>query len=443
MPFSAKARSRAAWRLAIVTPLALLCATHPPAQADDWPQWGGPQRDCVWHETGLVETLPPGLLPRVWSVPVGEGYSGPAVAAGRVYLTDFSNRNGSRGNERVLCFDADTGKEHWQHAYAVQYEISYPAGPRATPVVADNRVYTIGAMGNMFCFDATNGTILWEKDFRRDFQTELPTWGMAAAPLVDGEQLITLVGGRNGATVVSFDRKTGRELWRALDDPQVGYAPPVIYTFGQRRQLIIWHPDAVTSLDPLNGKVYWNVPFAVKSGLCVPMPRQEGNRLFVTAFYNGPLMLEVSPDEPAARIAWKGHSDSEIKTDGLHSIMPTPIVNRTHIYGICSYGQLRCLDSQTGQRIWETFAATGQGRWWNAFLIPNGDRVFIHNEQGDLIIAQLSPQGYVERSRSKLVEPTRDVARRQTIWSHPAFAMKSVFARNDKELVRVNLAATP
>jgi hypothetical protein len=121
--------------------------------------------------------------------------------------------------------------------------------------------------------------------------------------------------------------------------------------------------------------------------------------------------------------------------------MSTPIFTRRHIYGVGSYGQLRCLDASNGKRVWETLAATGRGRWWNAFLVTHQDRQFIHNEQGDLIIARLTPQGYQEISRAKLIEPTRRVQRRMTIWSHPAFAMQSVFARNDKELVRVSLAA--
>jgi outer membrane protein assembly factor BamB len=282
---------------------------------------------------------------------------------------------------------------------------------------------------------------MWQKDFQKDFGTKLPTWGMSATPLVDGQQLITLVGGADGATVVSFDKTNGKELWRAINDPQVGYAPPKMCTFGTWKQLIIWHPDAITSLNPRTGKTNWDVPFRTKQALCVPTPQQQGNRLFVTSFYDGPCMVEVSQAEHNAKILWKGNSNSEVNTDKLHSIMPTPIFTETHIYGVCSYGQLRCLDAKTGERVWETTIATGSGRWWNAFLIPNGDRVFIHNEQGELIIAKLSPEGYEEISRSLLVEPTRQVMRRMTIWSHPAFAMKSIFARNDNEIVRVNLSA--
>jgi outer membrane protein assembly factor BamB len=408
------------------------------AHADDWPQWGGPNRDCIWRETGIVRTLPAGELPRVWSVALGEGYSGPAVADGKVFVTDFFDRDAARGNERVHCINAETGANLWTHAYPVRYDISYPAGPRATPVVDGDRVYTVGATGMMFCFKISDGAILWQKDFKKDYETTLPTWGMAASPLILDDQVITLVGGANGATVVSFQKDSGKELWRAIDDHQVGYCPPMLAEVNGMPQVVVWHPNSVTGLDPMNGDQIWDVPFSVNAGLCISTPRQVGNRLFLTSFYNGSLMLEFNGDK-TPKTVWKGSSNNEIKTDGLHSIMSTPLVNNTHIYGVCSYGQLRCLDAKTGKRVWESFEATGHGRWWNAFLIPNGDKVFIHNEQGDLIIAELSPTGYKEISRSKLIEPTRPVQRRMTIWSHPAFAMKSVFARNDKELIRVSL----
>jgi len=415
-----------------------------PAQADDWPQWGGPKRDLVWRETGIVKELPAGrgpqkLLPRVWSMPIGDGYSGPAVADGRVFITDRQKR---KGTERVLCFDAETGKSLWTHEYKARYTVSYDAGPRATPTVDGDRVYTLGAMGHLFCLDVKTGNVIWQKSYLDDFNASVPIWGMVAAPLIDGDQLIAVVGGEK-SLVVSFDKMTGKELWRALDDSGVGYSPPVIYTFGKTRQLIIWHPKAVSALNPATGDLYWQIPFRVKAGLCVPMPRQHGNQLFVTSFYNGPRMIEVGDDGRTARVVWKGNSNSERRTDKLHSIMPAPVITETNIYGIGSYGQLRCLDVNTGERIWETWKATGDGRWWNAFLIPHEDRYFIHNEQGDLIIAKLSPAGYKEISRAKLVTATRRLGSqgRTIVWSHPAFAMKSVFARNDKEIVRVNLAA--
>lgn len=267
----------------------------------------------------------------------------------------------------------------------------------------------------MFCLNAADGTVIWQRNFVDDFGTQLPTWGMVASPLVDGDQLITLVGGTDNSLVVSFDKATGNERWRALQDSGVGYAPPVIFEFGGRRQLIMWHPKAISSLDPKNGEAIWQVASRVRAGLSIATPRKSKNKLFVASFYNGPRMIDVADDGGSAKIAWAGKSDSEIRTDGVHPIMCTPWFDGKNIYSICSYGQLRCLDASNGNRLWETLEATGKGRWWNAFIIPQRDRFFIHNEQGDLIIARMSPTGYEEVSRAKLIEPTRPVQRRMTI----------------------------
>lgn len=415
------------------------------ALADDWAQWGGPQRDLIWRESGIVDELPKdkaGAIPRKWTVKIGDGYAGPAVANGRVFVTDrLSARNGRMQTERVLCFDAETGDPIWSHEYDAVYTVSYPAGPRSTPVIDEGRVFTVGAQGHMFCLEEKTGDVIWKKNFVDEFGTELPIWGMVASPLVDGEQLITLVGGADGALIISFDKSTGKEIWRALTDKAVGYAPPVIFEFGGKRQLIAWHPTAVSSLDPKDGSVIWEIPYRVKAGLSIATPRRVGNRLFVASFYNGPRMIEVAEDGLSAKLVWSGksNSESENRTDGVHPIMCTPFFDGENIYSVCSYGHLRCLDASNGQRLWSTLDATGRGRWWNGFLIRHEDRFFIHNEQGELIIANLTPKGYEEISRAQLIKPTRPVQRRMTIWSHPAFAMKSVFARNDGELIRVSL----
>jgi outer membrane protein assembly factor BamB len=411
--------------------------------ADDWPQWGGPQRDSVWRESGIADELPAvdpqtGKLPRKWTAKIGSGYAGPAVAEGRVFVTD---RIADKNLERVLCFDSETGKALWKHEYEVRYTISYPLGPRATPTVDGRRVYTLGAMGNLFCFDVTTGHILWQKNLPTDFGTKVPAWGLAGAPLVDGDQLIVLAGGTPGAMVVSLDKQTGKELWRALDGPEPGYCAPVILEFGGQRQLIIWHPQAVVGLNPATGKTLWQQPFAVQSGLTIPTPRKIGNRLFVTSFYNGPLMIDLGADGVSPNVLWRtGAESTERRNDTLHAIMCSPIVTEESVIGVGSYGELRCLDTKTGHIEWETHDATGRDRWWNAFLVPHGDRAVVSNEQGELIFARLNRAGYKELSRAQMIEPTQPVGRRMTVWSHPAYAMRSIFARNDGELIRVNLA---
>jgi outer membrane protein assembly factor BamB len=293
----------------------------------------------------------------------------------------------------------------------------------------------------LFCFNAASGDIIWQKHLPTDFGTELPAWGMAAAPLVDNDQLIVLAGGKPGAMVVSLDKHNGNENWRALDGKEPGYCAPVILEFGGRRQLIIWHPAAVVGLNPADGSELWNEPFAVEAGLTIPTPRKIGKRLFVTSFYDGPLMIDLGADGVSPRVLWRtAPNNNEKRNESLHAIMCTPIVTKKYVFGVGSYGEMRCLNATTGRILWETHEATGPGRWWNAFLVPNGDRVVICNEQGEIILAKLSGDGYQELSRAKMIEPTQPIQRRMTVWSHPAFAMQSVFARNDGELIRVSLA---
>jgi outer membrane protein assembly factor BamB len=158
-------------------------------------------------------------------------------------------------------------------------------------------------------------------------------------------------------------------------------------------------------------------------------------------------MLELDTERPAARVLWKGTGMSEIDTDKLHSSISTPIIDGDYVYGICSYGQLRALDARTGERLWETQAATVErARWTSAQLVQHGDRVFISNDRGELILARLTPAGYQEISRAALVKPTSDPRGRfrklgAVYWSHPAYANRHVYARNDEEIVAVTLAA--
>lgn len=424
------------------------------AAGEDWPQWMGPRRDGVWRETAIVERLPEGGPPVRWRVPVGAGYSGPAVADGRVFLTDRQlapketlpadafQRAEVRGRERVVCVRERDGVLLWQQAYDCVYTISYGAGPRATPLVAGDRVWTLGAEGDLLCLDAATGHRRWSRDLKRDYGIRAPEWGFAGHPLLDGNRLICLVGG-TGSVVVAFDRESGRELWRALSAKEPGYSPPTMIERPGGRQLVVWHPESVNGLDPETGRVLWTVPWEIRYGLTAPQPRQDGDWLFLTAFYDGPMLLRLGEGAAAPEVVWRGRKRSEKDTWGLHSIIPTPQIVDGHIYGVCSYGQLRCLRLEDGERLWETFAATTgrETRWGNAFLVRQADRFFLFNELGELILARLTPAGYEELGRSRLVEPTGTATGRDVVWTMPAFANRSVYVRNDRELACFSLAA--
>jgi outer membrane protein assembly factor BamB len=441
--------------------IVMLLSMAGPAAADDWPQWLGPQRDGIWREKGILDKFPAGGPKVLWRRTIGGGYAGPAVAGGKVYVTDRTlaagsrdpdnpfSRTSSQGQERVLCLDQATGKVLWTHAYDSKYEISYPCGPRATPIVHDGKVYALGAMGDLVCLEADTGKVVWAKNFVRDLGAPVPLWGFSAHPLLDGDRLICLVGGED-QVVVAFNTHSGNVVWKALSmrSEQIGYAPPMIYTFGGKRQLIIWHPEAVNGLNPETGEVYWSHTFRLKANLAIPTPRQVGDLLFLTSFYNGPLLLRFTNGNAAPTEVWRGTGRGEMpnQTDKLHSIMPTPVIRDGHIYGVCSYGELRCLRLSDGKRVWQTLQATCGGtepqRWANAFLIEQGDRYFLFNEKGELLIARLSPSGYEEIDRAKVLAPTGKAMNRRVLWSHPAFANRHMYVRNDKEIVCVDLSVS-
>jgi outer membrane protein assembly factor BamB len=199
----------------------------------------------------------------------------------------------------------------------------------------------------------------------------------------------------------------------------------------------------VVGLDPASGKVYWQHPFKQKMVINVPTPVIQGDRLFVTAFYDGSLMLKLRQDEPRVEELWRRHGASERHTDALHAMICTPYIDGNYIYGVDSYGELRCLDAANGNRVWEDLTAVPKARWAAIHMVRNQERVWMFNERGELIIATLSPKGFHEISRAKLIEPTTEQLgqRGGVCWSHPAYAYRHVFARNDRELVCASLAA--
>jgi len=414
------------------------------ALAEDWPQWRGVNRDGEWTEDGLVERFDAAQLPLRWRQPVGSGYSGPTVADGRVFLTDRIVKPAQA--ERVLCFDERTGEPLWTYSYPCIYTISYTAGPRAAVTVDGESAYALGAMGNLHCLNVASGEVLWAHDLNREYSISadgrMPLWGLAAAPLVHDDLVIVTVG-VPGASLVAFDKRDGTERWRALDD-RAQYSAPILVEQAGRPILVCWTGDGVAGLDPTTGKPSWRVPLApVSMPIGVATPVVSGDRLFVTSFYDGSLMLRLRQDEPAVETIWRRRGESERRTDALHSIISTPVILGDYVYGVDSYGELRCLDANTGERVWEDLTATPKARWSTIHFVVNGDQVWMFNERGELIIGKLSPSGFEEVSRTQLIEPTRDQLpqRGGVCWAHPAFANRCVFIRNDRELVCASLAA--
>jgi outer membrane protein assembly factor BamB len=343
--------------------------------------------------------------------------------------------------ERVHCFDRESGKPLWTHAYPVSYGgVGYPAGPRASVTVHDGRAYALGAVGNLACLDAESGALLWSRDLNRDYAIQMPNWGIAAAPLVEGDVVILQIGGKD-ACIVGLDRKSGADRWRALPD-RASYSAPITIDQEGKRVVVCLTGDRVVGLDPASGALQWEFPFpATRWPIAIATPVLDRGRLFFTSAIDGSLMLRLVPGRLAVEKVWQRRGPSERVTDSLHGLISTPILEGDHLYGIDHYGELRCLDAKTGDRIWESLDVMPQARWATAHLVRNGDRTWILNERGELIIARLTPQGYRELSRARLLGPTTGQLpqRGGVTWSHPAFAHGHVFARNDNELVCADL----
>ena len=409
-------------------------------QGVEWPQWRGPTRDGSWTETGVRESLPDQLAPR-WRTEIGAGYSGPTVADGRVYVMDRLDEPSEV--ERVHCFEWQTGKPIWTHEYECSYAgVSYRAGPRCSVHIVDEHAYSLGTMGNLFCFAAATGEIVWQKDLNADYAIAMPIWGISASPVIEGELLIVPVSGKD-AYLVAFDRKTGKEQWKAFSD-RGNYSAPIVIDQAGKRVLICWSGDRVLGASPETGALYWEYPLKAKNmPLAYATPLLHGDQLFLTAFYDGCALLQLDQDKTAVKEVWRRRGQNERRTDGLHSIISTPIALGEHVYGVDSYGEFRCLALADGSRVWEDKTAVPSSRWATIHFVKNGDNVWMFNERGELLISKLTPKGFEEIDRSKLIEPTRGQLNRRggVCWSHPAFAYKHVFARNDKELVCADLTA--
>ena len=439
----------------ILAALAIVAAAAWPLRAADWPEWRGAGRRGVWTDPGIVETFPDGGLSATWRVPIHGGYAGPAVAGGRVFVTDGvrADPRSTEVVERVLALDETTGEILWTHDWETNYaglQLAYAIGPRATPTVDGDRVYALGAMGNLLALDVAGGRVLWERDYVRDFDAAIPSWGISGAPLVDGDRLICLVGGEPDAKVIAFDKRTGEVLWQALSsDWEPGYSAPFVIEAAGVPQLIIWHPRAISALDPETGAVYWEVPHVVDMGMSVSTPVRSGAHLFVTSQWGGARMLRLAETHPDATLVWEGVGESDPEHgrvfDTLDSVISTPVIQGDYVYGVDGEGLLRCLELRTGRRVWETEALIRDpARWATAFFVRHGDRYFINTDGGDLVIARLSPRGYDEISRTHLIAPTSPYVTRRAQgpfvnWSHPAYANQHVIARNDEEIARFSL----
>lgn len=394
--------------------------------AGDWPRWRGPHGDGTWDAPQLPAEWPAGGPKTVWRQPVGGGYAGISVADGKVYTLDLrdpvkpTKDDGPDGTERVLCFDAATGKPLWSHQYTVRYGDlgGYANGPRSTPTVHDGRLYTLGAVGHLLCLDAATGKVIWQRDTVKECGARVPEWGFAASPVIDGDRVIAHVGARPNGSVIAFDRRTGKEVWRSLPD-DAGYCTPVLIEPKSGRQLVVWTPENVHGLDPETGKRLWSVPHKETYGVSIASPIYRDGILFITGYWEGAKTIRLGAKPTDAELLWQDRKH-------LRGLMAQPLYRDGHVYTFDKGYGLTCFELKSGKKLWDDEnQLTPRGRNPHASVVRLGDtdRVLALNSAGELVLARLTPKGYDEQSRAKVLTGR--------VWGHPAFAGRHMFAKAD------------
>lgn len=401
-------------------PFLLLLGLAPAlAPAADWPQFHGPNRDNHSPETGLRWDWPAGGPPVVWSKTVGQGWAGPVVAGGQLILF---HRVGDE--ETVECLDPATGAKRWAFAYRARYrdDFGFDEGPRATPTVAGDAVFTLGANGDLHAVELATGKARWHRPLLADYHVEKGFFGVACSPVVAGRNVLVNVGGK-GAGVVAFDVATGKEVWKATDDA-AGYSSPVVTEVDGRATAVVLTRDGLVGLDPVSGAVRFRHPFK-------PRIRESVNAA-TPLVWNGDVFLTVSYGLGAALLRPKGADVEEVWANdrSLSCQYNTPVRVGDYLYGThgradAAPAELRCVEWKSGAVKW------GQQRFGPASLIAVDGGLLALTERGDLVRFDASPAGYAERGRAAVLgAPTR---------AAPALSDGRFFARDGGKLVCVNL----
>lgn len=415
------------WRLAWMIVLLLVAGVAIPryqACAEDWPRWRGPRGDGTWQAPEIPDTFPPSGPPIVWKQPIGPGYSGISVSGGRAYTID---RPKDSGQERIVALDAASGELLWQHAYDANYDgLDYDKGPRCTPTVHDGRIYTFGAVGHVFCLDATSGKVLWSKDLMKDHAAKLPMWGFSASPVIVGDLVIIHAGLEPGGCYVAYDRRNGQEIWRGGDDP-AGYGTPVVIEHAGLKQLIGWTPKHILSLRIDNGELLWKVPYEVTYGVSIATPLVRDDIVLVCGYWHGSKAIKLGSTPEAAELLWE-------ENRYLRGIMDPPLYRAGHVYLLDKQHGIVAFKLTDGQKLWtddNRLTPRDRNPQVSMVWLGDSDRAICLNAKGELILIRLTPEGLTELSRAKIVGDT---------WAHPAYAGKFAYARDDEKIVCVRLA---
>ena len=384
----------------------------------EWPQWQGPTRDNISQETGWLKNWPEGGPDIVWRIPIGEGYSGISIVDGRIYTMHSEGED-----EFAVCLDASDGAEIWRSRTDDNYQSGEGSGPRSTPAVDGDRVYVLSAKGKLYGLDAGNGEKVWGHDFVTEFESGIPGFGFSTSPIIEGDSLLIEAGGKDGKSIVAFDKGTGAILWTSHTDG-AGYSSPIVIDSNGVRQAIFLTGKSLVSVSPADGTIYWkHVPWPSGNDINAAVPiLLPGDRIFVSAAYDkGSVLLQMKSDGEKMSVeeVWRSH-------DVMENWMSSSVLLGEYLYGFDEI-ILKCIEAKTGEQKW---AHRGFGR--GTLLLADGHLIIL-GEGGNLGIAEANPSEYKGVAETQLLEGR--------CFTPPTFVGGKLYLRNQKELVCVDLSA--
>ncbi len=389
--------------------------------ASDWPQFLGPERNGTYpsggNDIGWAKSGPK----KLWSHPVGKGWSGPVVSGKRVVI--FHRQE---DHEIVDCLDAQSGRSVWYKKFPTSYVdgFGFDNGPRATPCIVEGRVYLFGADGNLHCLAMTDGKVHWSVNLQRPLKADSGFFGLACSPIVTAKHVLLNVGGEDGAGIVGIDIATGKILWKAHDD-SASYSSPAQINLKNSGQIAFVTRNKVVSVNPRTGKLIWEhrLSPAMQASVSAATPLQIGDLLFATASYGaGAVTLRLTQN--SAKVVWQND-------ESLSCQYQTPVELDGHLYGF--HGrldtgprpELRCMELKNGAVKWKTSRADAGS------IIRVGNQILIITVNGQLIHANISPDGYREIIRSQI--------QGFEVRAHPALANGILYTRDKKKLIAVRV----
>jgi len=386
----------------------------------DFPQFLGPDRNAVL-EGPLLDAdwavRPPQLL---WRKGLGAGWSGFAVVGDRA-LTQEQDQD----KERVTCYDALTGREQWSHAYEAHYDNPVGGeGPRATPTVVGNRVFTLGSTGKLHALDLATGNVLWVRDLVTDAGATMPDWGYAGSPLVIDGRVIVSAGGKLQQSLLAYQMETGERVW-AAGDAAASYGSPFVATLAGRRQILAYNHRRITAHDAATGAVLWEYPWGRgQPHVAVPVIAGPDQVVFSAGYGVGTELLQIGRDATGTFTA-----ESVWQSRKLKAKFANPVARDGYLYGLDD-GLLACLALNDGTDRWK------QGRYGHGQGLLVGDLFLLMAENGELVLLRPTPEGPNELHRFRVFS--------SKTWNPIALSGDLLFVRNDQEAACLRLAlATP